>query len=56
LTAARLTEDLIRAGFTDIRSHALWPIYWSGMRHERWSARLRLLSQTRFALSAARGP
>ncbi|WP_137179809.1 class I SAM-dependent methyltransferase [Roseomonas sp. AR75] len=52
LSCARLTEDLLRAGFAEPRPLNVTRIYLRGLRDVTLAEKLRLLAPTRFALSA----
>ncbi|MEZ5670288.1 MAG: class I SAM-dependent methyltransferase [Alphaproteobacteria bacterium] len=54
LTAARLADDLGRAGFTGFRRHGMGGIYGPGLRGAPLTDRLRLRAASRFAVSACK--
>lgn len=51
LTQEKLVTELLRAGFTEPRSHGVSGIYLRGLHGASMAQRLRLLAPTRFALS-----
>lgn len=51
LTQEELTKALLRAGFSDPRSHGVTGIYLRGLHGAPMAERLRLLAPTRFAVS-----
>lgn len=52
LQPSQLTADLGAAGFADMRTHSMRPVYWWGMRKAPLADRLRLMASRRFAISA----